>query len=78
MILNLRPLEMGLLDCVVEECDMRFSAEEQEGILRVVREVLNGGGGEGEGMRVQDGVEDGENGHGNGNVEEGEGEGGEA
>lgn len=62
MILNLRPMDMGLLDCVIEECDMRFSAEEQEGILRVVGEVLGGGGGEGE------------NGKGGG---EGEGEGGE-
>lgn len=42
MFLNLRPTEVGLLDCVVEECDIRFSAEEQEGMLRVVGEVLGG------------------------------------
>lgn len=40
MILNLQPRELGLLDCVVEECDLRFSEEEQERILAVVEEVL--------------------------------------
>ena len=50
MILNLRPLGMGLLDCVVEECDFRFSAGEQEEILGVVRGEGEGeGGGEKEG-----------------------------
>lgn len=39
-ILNLRPQELGLLDCVVEECDLRLSEEEQEEILRIVAEVL--------------------------------------
>ncbi|KAA6414537.1 MAG: hypothetical protein FRX48_01286 [Lasallia pustulata] len=45
MILNLRPADMGLLDCVVEECDMRFSAEEQEEILRVGGRNKRYGGG---------------------------------
>lgn len=52
MILNLRPMDMALLDCVIEECGIRFSAEEQEGILTVVGEVLGGvgrGGVDGEG-----------------------------
>ena len=40
MILNLRPLDLGLLDCVVEECDERFSPERQEEILRIVSDVL--------------------------------------
>ena len=44
MVLNLRPLDMGLLDCVVEECDERFVEREQEEILGVVRRVLGGGG----------------------------------
>lgn len=55
MVLNLRPQELTLLDCVVEECDERFTQERQEEILRIVRDVLggeegmngvNGGGGE--------------------------------
>ncbi len=44
MILNLRPEELGLLDAVVEECDGRFSGEEQEEMVRVVGEVLGGAG----------------------------------
>lgn len=44
MILNLQPRELGLLDCVVEECDLRFGEEEQERILAVVAEVLGLGG----------------------------------
>ncbi len=40
MICNLRPGEQTLLDCVVEECDERFSSEQQEGILRIVRDAL--------------------------------------
>ncbi|MCJ1473724.1 hypothetical protein MMC13_002375 [Lambiella insularis] len=43
MVLNLRPRDLGLLDCVVEECDERFSEEQQEAILRIVGEVLGGG-----------------------------------
>ncbi len=51
MILNLRPENAGVLDCVVEELDQRFGEAEQEAILGVVREVLGGeeGGREGEG-----------------------------
>ncbi len=49
MILNLCPEELGLLDCVVEECDLRFSDEEQVEILRVVGEILTGGDGVEEG-----------------------------
>lgn len=43
MILNLRPRDLGFLDCVIEECDERFSAEQQEGILRVVEGVWGDG-----------------------------------
>ncbi len=56
MILNLRPDNAGVLDCVVEELDQRFSEGEQEAILGVVRGVLGApvgeeGEGEGEGGR---------------------------
>ncbi len=40
MIINLRPLDLTLLDCVVEECDERFSAQRQEEILRIIGDVL--------------------------------------
>lgn len=40
MIINLAPEELGLLDCLIEECDLRFSDDEQQGILEVVRDVL--------------------------------------
>ena len=43
MVLNLRPRDLGFLDCVVEECDERFNAEEQEAILGIVCEVLGCG-----------------------------------
>lgn len=50
MIVNLRPGNLGLLDCVVEECDERFSSEQQDEIVRVVGDVLgreeDDGGGE--------------------------------
>ena len=46
MLANLRPRDLGLLDCVVEECDERLGAGEQEGILGV---VSGEGKGEGEG-----------------------------
>lgn len=52
MILNLRPDNAGVLDCVVEELDQRFSEGEQEAILGVVSGVLGapvGEEGEGEG-----------------------------
>ena len=42
MMLNLRPKELGLLDCVVEECDMRLKEEQQEGILECIRRVRGG------------------------------------
>lgn len=62
MILNLRPGEQTLLDCVIEECDERFSSEQQEKILGVVREAL--------------GIRDEEEGEGEDGVEgDGEGEG---
>lgn len=40
MLMNLAPRELGLLDCIVEECDLRFSEEDQLGILEVVREEI--------------------------------------
>lgn len=40
MILNLRPQDLGLLDCVVEECDLRFTEDEQEQILGIIGRVL--------------------------------------
>lgn len=40
MIINLAPEELGLLDCLIEECDLRFSEDDQQGILEVVRDVL--------------------------------------
>jgi len=54
MITNLKPQDLGFLDCVVEECDLRFSQEEQEEILRVVGECV---GGDGEGVDVDGGEE---------------------
>lgn len=47
MVANLRPENLGLLDCVVEECDERFGMERQEEIVRVVGDVLGREGGEG-------------------------------
>ena len=41
MILNLRPTDLGLLDCIIEECDGRFSAEQQEEILGIVEVTLS-------------------------------------
>ena len=58
MILNLRPKNLGLLDCIVEEIDERFPEEQQEDILRIVGEILGEdeeiliGEGEGEGREV--------------------------
>ena len=43
MVLNLRPGELTLLDCVVEECDERFSQEKQEEILAIIGNVLGTG-----------------------------------
>ena len=42
MMVNLRPKDLGLLDCIVEECDERFSEEQQVEILGIVQEVLGG------------------------------------
>jgi hypothetical protein len=53
MVLNLRPQELTLLDCVVEECDERFTQERQEEILSIVRDVL---GGDENGMGEEDGM----------------------
>lgn len=43
MLLNLKPEGPELLDCIIEEADERFSAEEQEGIMGVVADVLRRG-----------------------------------
>lgn len=40
MIINLRPLNNGMLDCIVEDVDERLSAEQQEELLTTVRDVL--------------------------------------
>lgn len=64
MIVNLRPESLGLLDCVVEECDERFSTEQQDEIVRIVGDVL--------GREGDDGVENGANGHGSNGVDGGE------
>lgn len=46
MILNLGVRELGLLDCVVEECDERLEAEEQEALCQVVEGCFGAGWGE--------------------------------
>lgn len=66
MILNLQPRDLGLLDCVVEECDLRFGDEEQERILGVVEEVLGARCGNGHVEEGDDDRLDGEGGGGNG------------
>ena len=55
MLLNLKPEGPELLDCIIEEADERFSAEEQEGIMAVVADVL----GRGAGANGVDGEQDG-------------------
>ena len=45
MILNLGVRELGLLDCVVEECDERLGSEEQGELCEVVEGCFGGGGG---------------------------------
>ncbi|KAI9811770.1 MAG: hypothetical protein M1827_005315 [Pycnora praestabilis] len=40
MILNLRPDGVGVLDCVVEEMEIRLDEGKQEEILRIVGDVL--------------------------------------
>ncbi|KAL8876485.1 MAG: hypothetical protein Q9192_008853, partial [Flavoplaca navasiana] len=42
MIVNLGVRELGLLDCVVEECDERLGEEEQGVLIRVVEGVVGG------------------------------------
>ena len=60
MMLNLRPRDLGLLDCIVEECDLRFSEVEMEGMLRAVGEICvedeDGGVGSGGGGGLDDSV----------------------
>ena len=65
MMLNLRPQDLGLLDCVVEECDLRFTEEEQEQILEIIGRVL----GDADSMDVDGGGEANANGDGGGDVE---------
>lgn len=74
MILNLRPQDLSLLDCVVEEIDLRFGIDEQERILEVVGRVLGREDG-GEEEMGEGGDEEGEdeemgNGDGDGDMEE--------
>ena len=40
MMINLRPSDLGLLDCVIEECDLRFTEEQQVEMLEIVGSVL--------------------------------------
>ena len=54
MLVNLRPRDTALLDCVVEECDGRFGGREVEEMLEAVgvlgeAPVVENGDGEGEG-----------------------------
>ena len=56
MVLNLRPRELTLLDCVVEECDERFSQEKQEEILSIIGDVLGTGESEVVGGEVSNGA----------------------
>ena len=49
MIVNLRPESLGLLDCVVEECDERFTAEQQDEIVAIIGNVLGRDEGEADG-----------------------------
>lgn len=62
-MLNLRPQDLGLLDCVVEECDLRFTEEQQEQILGIIAGVL----GDAESMDVDEAEETNANGNENGN-----------
>ena len=52
MIVNLRPDNLGLLDCVVEECDERFTAEQQDEIVAIIGNVLGRDEGEADGEGV--------------------------
>ncbi len=63
MMLNLRPQDLGLLDCVVEECDLRFTEEQQEQILAIIAGVL----GSTESMNLDEAEASNANGNGDGN-----------
>ena len=43
MILNLRPGDLNLLDAIIEECDDRYSEDQQQEMLQIVRAELGGG-----------------------------------
>ncbi|KAI9810630.1 MAG: hypothetical protein M1832_001229 [Thelocarpon impressellum] len=45
MILNLRPLSLGVLDTIIEEMDSRFDDEQQLKIQSLIAEVLGADGG---------------------------------
>lgn len=66
MILNLRPDNLGLLDCMVEECDERFTAEQQDEIVGIIGDVLGSEGREanGEGNNNNEAYGEGANGNG--------------
>lgn len=64
MIVNLRPENLGLLDCVVEECDERFTAEQQDEIVRIIGDVLGREGGDVNGEGTNEVHEEGVNGNG--------------
>ena len=59
MIVNLRPSDLGMFDYIVEECDERFTEEQQQEILAIVEDVL-GGGEETHGVQNENGELDGE------------------
>lgn len=40
MMINLRPANLGNLNTIVEELEGRFDDEQQEAIVRAIREVL--------------------------------------
>ncbi len=66
MMLNLRPQDLGLLDCVVEECDLRFTEEQQEQILAIIAGVL----GSTESMKLDEAEDSNASGNGNENGDE--------
>jgi len=64
MILNLKPQDLGFLDCVLEECDLRFTQEQQEDMLMIIEEYMNSGvsnGGKADQKNGQGDVEEEEN-----------------
>lgn len=68
MIINLRPLDLTLLDCVVEECDERFTPERQEEILKIIGDVL-GREHRAEGVNGTNGLSKGNSANGSGEME---------